>query len=103
MKKVVERKLYNTETAEEIASWSNGYYGSDFRRCEESLYRTSKGAYFIAGSGGPCSKYAVPTGNGFAGGSDLFPVSKERAYEWLEETGNIEAIEEHFIDEIEEA
>ena len=30
MKKVIDGKVYNTETAEHIGNWSNGYYCNDF-------------------------------------------------------------------------
>ena len=72
MKKVIEGKVYNTETAEELHDWSNHYPCSDFKACSESLYRTKKGAFFIAGSGGPLSSYAVPCGNGYGGGLGFY-------------------------------
>ena len=30
MKKIINGKMYNTETAKEIGSWNNGRYRSDF-------------------------------------------------------------------------
>jgi hypothetical protein len=104
MKKVIEGKVYNTETATLIHEWDNGMYGSDFKRCEESLYRTAKGAYFTAGSGGPMSKYAVPVGsNGHGGGEGIEILTKKEALAWLESHGGDDAIEEHFSDMIEDA
>ncbi len=103
MKKVIEGKVYNTETAEELHDWSNHYPCSDFKACSESLYRTKKGAFFIAGSGGPLSSYAVPCGGGTGGSEGIRPVSREEALEWLESHGGEEAIEEHFSDMVEEA
>ena len=103
MKKVIEGKVYNTETAEEIHSWSNHYPSSDFKACSESLYRTKKGAFFIAGSGGPLSSYAVPCGSGYGGGDGIRPITREEALEWLESHDGGDAIEEHFSDMIEEA
>lgn len=43
MKKVVDGKVYNTETAELVHEWSNGRYGNDFRYRGKDLYRTKKG------------------------------------------------------------
>src|SRR3990172_2422569 len=63
MKKVIDGKIYNTETAELLHEWDNGMYGNDFGRCEEALYRTKKGAYFIAGEGGAMSRYARSCGS----------------------------------------
>lgn len=63
MKKVINGKMYNTETATRIASWDNGIYGNDFKSCEEDLYLSKKGQYFVAGSGGAMSSYAQSYGN----------------------------------------
>jgi len=104
MKKVINGKMYNTETSDRLHRWDNGSYGNDFNSCEESLYKTKKGAYFIAGSGGPMSKYAKSCGsNNTCGSSDITPLSKAEAIEWLESHDGTEALEEHFSEEIEEA
>ena len=103
MKKIIDGKRYDTNVAEEVASWDNGYYGRDFNQCEETLYRTTKGAWFTVGSGGPLSKYAKHVGNGTSGQSDVFTVlSAGDARELLEEWGETMALEEHFADEIED-
>lgn len=103
MKKVVNGKVYNTDTAEEVANYSNGLGGRDFRNVDESLYKTKKGAWFLAGEGGPMTKYARACGNMTGGGDDIIPMSAEEALEWLEHHDETEAIEEHFADSIEEA
>lgn len=102
MKKVIDGKVYNTETAEEIHSWDNGFYGSDFKQCEETLYRTKKGAFFLHGHGGPMSKYAVSCGNGYSGSSDIEVMTNEEAREWLEEKNAIDELEKLFPDYLEE-
>jgi hypothetical protein len=105
MRKVIDRKVYDTETAELIHKWDNGYFPSDFEWCREELYRTPKGNFFILGSGGAKSKYAVPVGSsGWSGSSgNIIPVSKERAIEWLEDHGGSEKIIELFPEEVEDA
>ncbi len=103
MKKVINKKIYNTKTAELIHVWDNGCYGNDFRSCEESLYRTKNGALFIAGSGGPLSKYAESYGNSTSGSSGIEPVSVEQAMEWLEDHDGTKALEKYFGSEITEA
>lgn len=48
MKQIIEGKLYNTETAEEVASdryWDGHNY--DRRGRNQYLYRTKKGNFFI--------------------------------------------------------
>ena len=103
MKKVINGKLYNTKTAEIIYEWDNGIYGNDFRSCEETLYKTKKGAYFIAGSGGAMSKYAVTYGNSTSGSSNLEVISEKEAIRWLEKNDGVEELEKFFGDQIEEA
>ena len=102
MKKVIDRKVYNTETAELIADWDNGCYGNDFRNCSEGLYLTKKGQYFVAGSGGPMSRYACSYGNSTSGGEDIRLLTRNEAISWCEKHNCTEALEEHFADMVEE-
>lgn len=90
MKKIINGKLYNTETATFIASYENHYMPSDFRYCEESLYRKRTGEFFLYGSGGPLSKYAEPYDNGARSGSAIAPLTEELAREWVENYANVE-------------
>jgi hypothetical protein len=102
MKKTINGKTYNTETAKEIGSWSNNYYYNDFNHCQESLYVTKKGNYFIHGSGGPMSKYSVSVGNNCWGGSsDIIALTESEALEWAEEHDQ-DAVK-HFSHLLEEA
>lgn len=103
MKRVINGKIYNTSTATEVASFSNGFYGNDFRNMEETLYKTKKGAWFLAGEGGPMSKYSQPCGNMTGGGKGMEVLTADEALEWLEEKEETAAIEEHFKGRIEEA
>lgn len=104
MKRVTNGKVYNTETAECVATWSSHYYRNDFHYCEESLYRTKKGSWFVVGEGGPLSKYSRPCfGNCTCGGDGLEPISAAEAQKWLEQRGFVNELEEHFSDSIEEA
>ena len=84
MKKIINGKLYNTETAEYLGNHSYGFRG-DFRRIDEDLYRTKNGAFFLAGEGGGLTKYRVDCdGNGWRGGSDIIALSEEEARAWVE-------------------
>lgn len=86
MKKVIEGRVYNTETAKLLGSGDNGYPRNDFHFWEEDLYRTKSGAYFLHGAGGPASRYAVTTGqNSWSGGEKIIPLAPEQAREWAEE------------------
>lgn len=85
MKKIINGKLYDTDTAKEIAVWSNGRSYSDFHHCVETLYKKRTGEYFLHGAGGPMSKYAESCGdNSWSGGSRITPLSYKAAKEWAE-------------------
>jgi hypothetical protein len=104
LKRVFDRKIYDTETAEEIAFWSNGCNRSDFHFCEETLFRTPKGEFFLYGYGGSLSCYARSCGtNSWCGGESICPLTSEQAIDWLERTQNVEALETLFLDQLEEA
>ena len=97
MKKIINGKRYDTTTAKLIANWSNNYSCTDFKHCEEELYQTKKGAFFLFGTGGPMSKYAVSVGNnGYGGGSDITPLTLDEVKQWLEDTENYSKLEEFF-------
>ena len=104
MRQVIEGKVYDSEKAELIHEFDNGMRDSDFEYVEESLYRTDRGAYFIAGHGGAMTEYSTPTGsNSWTGGSGIRPVSPEEAAEWLETHDGTAALIEHFGQVLEEA
>ena len=86
MKKHINGKMYDTDTAKCIGQWDNGRYGRDLDACEESLFRKRTGEFFLYGSGGPMSKYSVSRGNNnWSGGEQIIPLSWQSAREWAEE------------------
>jgi hypothetical protein len=86
MKKIIGGAKYDTATAKKLGEWSNGHGYGGFDYCEESLYRTKSGKYFLYGSGGALSKYAVSAGdNSWNGGSQIITMSRTAAMEWAEE------------------
>ncbi|MEG0774375.1 hypothetical protein [Clostridium sp.] len=103
MRKVIERRVYDTETALIIAEYWNGLGRNDFGYFEETLYRTKKGSFFLYGSGGPLTRYSESSGNQTWGISTIIPLSHDEAYDWLERHNEIDAIEEYFSCEIDEA
>jgi hypothetical protein len=103
MKQVIDGKMYNTDTAEEIGSWSNNLGYGDFRSCSETLYRTEKGNYFVHGKGGAMSKYAESCGDSIGSGSEIIPMDRAEAFEWAQQHCGDEDVMEHFNDMIEEA
>ena len=86
MKKIINGSKYDTDTAKKLGEWTNGERYGDFNYCEEALYRTKAGRYFIHGGGGAMTKYAVSSGNNsWSGGEKILPMSREAAMEWAEE------------------
>lgn len=85
MKKIISQKLYNTETAKLLTEWENHYPCDDFNYCLEQLYQKKTGEFFLYGTGGALSKYAIPCGNiGWSGGSKITPLTLEQAQKWAE-------------------
>ena len=85
MKKVIEGKLYNTETAQELGYVEPaGYNSSDFNYFRETLYRTKSGKYFLHGEGHGNSRYGEWHGNTGGWGEKIRPYTQEDAREWAE-------------------
>lgn len=96
MKKIINGRTYNTATSRKIGEWDNRYGKRDFRNCEETLYKNTKGAYFLIGEGGPMSKYTVSHGNTTSGTKVLIPLSAEKAREWAEKKLEVAEYEKEF-------
>ena len=103
MKKVIDKKLYDTETADLVASWDNGYSESDFNHCSYKLYRTQKGSWFLHGEGGAMSPFATTCGSTTHGGNGIEALTSEEALEWLSGHGFADEAEKYFASEIVEA
>ena len=108
MREIINGKRYDTEKATLIGEYNNLGRGcdsvTDFKFCEEGLYVTRSGNYFLAGEGGAMSKYAGPAGqNASQGGSGITPISKDEAYEWAERHLEPAELEKHFYDTIVDA
>lgn len=98
MKRIINGKVYNTETAVFSCGVGPGGYGrNDFRYEDTRLYRTAKGAWFLAGDGGPASRWRkLVGGNSYSGGSGLRVIEEDHARELLEQHDEIDAIEKYF-------
>ena len=96
MRKIIDGRTYNTKTSKFIGCWSNGHNSNDFNYCEESLYKNTKGAYFILGEGGAYSKYATVRGDNRGGGEEILPLTIEQAKEWVEKNMEAEDYESEF-------
>ena len=97
MKKIINGKKYNTETAKMVGSWSNNRSYCDFSCCEEMLYKKRTGEFFLYGEGGPMSKYSVSCGqNSWSGGAEIIPMTESEAKKWAEEHLGADEYEEIF-------
>lgn len=86
MRKIIDKKMYNTETATKLASYTNGYVCGDFHHINEQLYRKKTGEYFLYGCGGAMTMYAECCGsNSWSGSSAIFPLTEDEAQEWVME------------------
>ena len=83
MKKIINGKTYNTETATELGHYRNVLSGSDFFNVSEWLYMTRKGAYFLCGEGGAASSWGEACGDSWTGGSDIRVMSESEALHWM--------------------
>ena len=97
MRKIINGKVYNTDTAIKISSYWNGLGNGDFNNLAEALYKSPKGTYFLAGSGGAKSKYSQSAGqNTWREGSGIYILDEIEAREWLERHGSSEEYEKEF-------
>ena len=73
MKKIICKKIYDTEASQIIKKVTSGIWG-DPRGYEETLYVTEDGAYFLYENGGEESIHPKET---------IKRMSKKSAEEWL--------------------
>ena len=87
MKQVIGGKVYDTAKATKVWNHENGYDSGNFNWCNESLYRTKNGNFFVGGSGGPMTRYGSDYGNMRGAGKRIIPMTTDEAREWLEMVG----------------
>ena len=92
MKKIINGKMYNTETAKLIASCDNGLGCHELYYVCEELYKKKTGEFFLLGTSGSGGMYAQPAEGGFsASGSEIIPYTVGKAKKWLEENASADA------------
>ena len=96
MKKIINGKKYDTATAKEIVSYSNGLSPRDFGFWCEVLYQKRTGEFFLNGYGGPASKYSDYCGNWYTSGEKIIPFSVAEARIWMERHASVEEYESVF-------
>lgn len=97
MKKIINGKTYNTETAKEIGYASNNRVSRrDFSFWEETLYQRKDGEYFLHGHGGPYTSYSRIVMGMQTGSEMIIPYSEENAKKWAAEKLTAEEYENIF-------
>lgn len=96
MKKIINNKKYDTETATCLAKISRGYR-SDLKYDEEALYRKKTGEYFLYGFSHAGGRWAERIdNNSWCAGERIIPLTEEEARKWGEEELAVEYFEEIF-------
>lgn len=103
MRRIIDRKIYDTEEATLLAEYWNRLGTGDFKSISEDLYITSKGLFFLHCSGGAMTKYAETNGKQTWGSQTIISLDNNATYSWLEKNNEVEVIEEYFNDFIEKA
>ena len=103
MNAIIEGKRYDTARAEVVAEYYCESGRRSFRYFEERLYRTHKGTWFMVGEGHALSPYAKVVEKSRRPGKELRPLSEKEVRDWMERTGNFDALEVFFPGHIEDA
>ena len=86
MKKVINGKVYDTETAKRVGEYEPNPYRSDFNWFCETLYHKKTGEFFLHGDGNANSKYSRSCGqNEWCGDEKIVPLTYEETQKWVEE------------------
>ncbi len=96
MKKIINGKRYDTDTAKLIGEDSYSNPG-DLNYWHEELYQKKTGEYFLYGEGGAMSSYSRQTGqNEWSGGEEIKPLTLKEAQAWGEKRLSGNEYEETF-------
>lgn len=84
MKKIINGKMYNTETARLVGEYDSNYPRNDFNWFEEELYRKRTGEFFLYGNGNAMSPYTESCGdNSWCGSQEIIPYTEDEARRWV--------------------
>lgn len=96
MKRIINGKRYDTDTAKFIKTYSSGLSISDFRYYDESLYLKKTGEFFLYATGNGASKYAGQYGDLRGPGEKIVPLTLDEARAWVEKIEDPDLYEELF-------
>lgn len=84
MRKIINGRKYDTETATALGHAQSNVGRSDFKWWYETLYQKKNGEFFIHGEGNAASKYAERCGDMWGCGERIVPLADNEAREWAE-------------------
>jgi hypothetical protein len=87
MRKVINGKTYRSHTAQLIVTVPSPFPKTNNKWHDTRLYRNQRGAYFLAGKGGSCSRWAKLTPRGAIPGEGIEPISKDEALVYAKDAG----------------
>lgn len=96
MKRVIDGKRYDTDTAKMLAERYSDRIESEMDLVHETLYRTKSGNYFLHAEGGANTKYCKWRGENQTRGEHIIPLSLEGSQKWAEEYLDAEEYEKIF-------
>ena len=85
MKKIINGKLYDTNTATKLIHWNNGRSANDAKHVIMELYlkKTSEySEYYLYVEGGALSEYGEHIGNCYRPAWNITPLTKDEACKW---------------------
>ena len=101
MKKIINNKRYDTDTAKKVAEYDSDAARSDFNYYHEDLYQKRTGEFFLYSQGNAALKYseldfltfsrAFP--DGWQSGEKIIPLTVDEAREWAERTQDADTTE----------
>ena len=94
MKKIINGRKYDTDTAKVIASYSNEIPSDCY--FSETLYQKHTKEFFVYGHGGAMSKYAETCYGSRTDGETIIPLSLDEAKEWVATYSTVEIYETIF-------
>ena len=89
LKQIINKKMYNTETAKYIDCYSNHRALNDFNYVLEELYLKKNGEFFLYKE-----FYAYGEGGGFR--RSIFPLTVDEAKFWVENKSTVDIYIELF-------
>lgn len=101
MRKIIDKKVFDTDKAEMVCGLTCTSYSSDFGWHDTDLYRTESGIWFLAGRGNAFSMWGKPAAGGKISGEGIRVLGDDEALEILEAEDQVSAIKMYF--EVEEA